>query len=98
MSEAKHTPVPSAGALRAAELIALRYCLGPNTSTRILIATTIDKETAAPDLLEAADYLIHSIGKSGWVDASPLVAERRARVGEVNALRAAIARAKGEGS
>jgi hypothetical protein len=53
---------------------------------------------AAPDLLEAADYLIHSIGKSGWVDASPLVAERRARVGEVNALRAAIARAKGKGS
>jgi hypothetical protein len=52
MSSSKNTPSP--GAMRAAEAIARRYQLGPNHSTRKLIAITIDKETAAPDLLEAA--------------------------------------------
>jgi hypothetical protein len=94
MSEAKHTPVPSAGALRAAELIALRYCLGPNTSTRILIATTIDKETAAPDLLEAAETIMEIVMQhhAGANLSNPLWEAINVK------LRAAIARAKGEGS
>ena len=56
MSETK----PTAGAMQAAEVICRRYDLGPNDSTRKLIAITIDRESGLRELVEASDHMIDS--------------------------------------
>lgn len=97
MTADKSEGKPSKGAMRAAEVIARRYQLGPNDSTRKLIAITIDKEAAAPEtarqrdaLLEAAELLLSRL--NNFNTDTPKNASANAQ----KMLRAAIADAKKE--
>lgn len=97
-TEAKpgHTP----GALRAAKIIRRESLAGPHSkmTTAEDYAQVIDQETAAPELLGAAELLVDAYGgmrsmrgECTWCGTDPC-----APYCAVNKARAAIAKAEGE--
>ena len=87
----KHTP----GAYRAADDIMHRSCpeLPQTAAMREILASTIDRETAAPDLLKAAERAELLFDVTGDPMPCRSAHQRTERRAAVHALRAAIARA-----